>query len=101
MSEARVSLSNSQITLFIDKLKEFAASEHLEFAEGNFTKQGRPVVNVAVRLNAETFYQVDNFRDPTKFEINAYSHASDDVWQPIWERLMTKLKSQFGVEIVK
>jgi hypothetical protein len=96
-----ISIAPTQVDSFLINLRSFAAARNLSVEEGNFPKQGLKVINMSVRLNDETFFHVDNFRDPTKFELNAYSHQSQEIWKPIWVALVKTIETEVGPQNIE
>jgi hypothetical protein len=96
-----ISASEAQADKLIETLRSFAKSEHLQLEDGSFPKLGRPVVNMELRINEETYFHIENFFDPSVFHLNAYSHQRREIWEPTWDRLIEKLRDALGQEAVK
>jgi hypothetical protein len=77
-------------------LREFGKLERLTISEDNILKQGREVAQIKLDRDQQTFFYMDNFHDAKSFQLIAYSHVSNAVWQPIWNRLIVKLTATVG-----
>jgi hypothetical protein len=78
-------------------ISDFANKEGLTIEAGNFPKKSRTVLNETVRFRGDTFFHVGDFERPGEFEIVAYSHETQAVWRPAWDRLARSLSAKFRV----
>lgn len=101
LAGVKISISDANAARLEEILREFAEAENLRVQEGNFTKRGRPVINMVLQVNEKTFFHVDDFRDNGLFDLNVYSHEKKEVWEPIWLRLTKKLREVFGAKNIK
>jgi hypothetical protein len=86
-------VSLDKIPALRENLKRFAETEHLNYFEGGFPKQGRQVSQFYFKKNSRPVFYVDNFRNPIKFEATAYSGNSEGDWTPRWLRLLVIIRS--------
>jgi hypothetical protein len=88
--------NQTEIDQVLGVLREFGRLERLTISEDAILKQGRDVAQIKLDRDQQTFFYMDNFRDAKSFQLIAYSHVSNAVWQPIWNRLIEKLTATVG-----
>jgi hypothetical protein len=76
--------------------KGFAARQKAEVCVEALPKDGRSVTSVMIVLSSETFFQADNFRDASTFELTAYSHAPKTTWSVQRADLITATSHEVG-----
>lgn len=93
----RVAIDDAGVEQFLRVIAEFARAEHGQMLQHDFRDSGgRIVTDIDVRFSEETFFSIIRFPDSNLYELTAYSHEKDDVWQPRWDRFISTLSSQFG-----
>jgi hypothetical protein len=98
---AELEVGDLKATQLSDALQKFAVDERLEFLARPLPKDGRTVVNIAMKMDDETFIHVDNFNSGEKFAAQIYSHEPEKIWKPVWIRLLERIKSVFGSNSVR
>jgi hypothetical protein len=98
-SSVRASVSiptpDDQLMIF-QFLYEFAAKEQLWPSEGRHILQGHAVNDLKLRLDKNTFFFATNSENVHELLLYAFSKESDAKWRPIWTRLVSQLKTNWG-----
>src|ERR1043166_6221857 len=90
-----------QLTRLSDITHRFAESRHFEIKAGDYSKAGRPVLNRIIEINKETFFKYGNFRNEGIVELVAYSHEAKEVWNPLWDELISAISAAFGDNVTR
>jgi hypothetical protein len=96
LAKIRVNVTTSQLPALAQVVRRFAESRHFQIKDGDYPKDGRPVINRIVELDNETFFKFGNFRNENIIEIVAYSHQDSEIWNPSWNELVSMISSTFG-----
>lgn len=101
LARVRLAVSEAQVPLLMEALQQFAETESLTTAKGEFQKEGRSVRQLTLKVDDGTFYFMSNFKNKEHYELTAYSHATPSTWKPIWLRLVNRLVQALGRESVQ
>jgi hypothetical protein len=100
LAEATVIAFGEEVELLLEEVIEFASEENLKIQRGDFPKEGRRVVNVVLRFEADAMFVLNNFLTATEFNLIAYSHVDPKVWRETWQKLLDRLSSRLGKDHV-
>lgn len=101
LARVRVTVTADQLTRLSDITHRFAESRHFEIKAGDYSKAGRPVLNRIIEINKETFFKYGNFRNEGIVELVAYSHEAKEVWNPLWDELISAISAAFGDNVTR
>jgi len=74
----------------------FAASHGYTLKRGDFSVDGREVVNVRIVVGPETFFDADNFLDAATVDLVVHSHSKRSEWSDPWNDLLMQLRGTMG-----
>ena len=77
-------------------LREFCAAEHLELARKSRSVGGRQILDFSTTAVEKTYFSATNEPAPGSFDIYVFSRAPREVWQPLWNRLIQRIRQQVG-----
>src|SRR5262249_27226804 len=99
-ARVQVKLTEPQQFKLYNVLTDFSNHAHFVLEGGALTRTGRPFHLMTIHLDADTDFQVTNFRIPNVFELNVYSREGEDRWRPYWSQLVSDLSASFGADRV-